>query len=153
MEHLDSLLKLVDSEFEAIEKNGKFRSRDEIDSVYKLVDIVKDIKCIHRWDDEDMYEYDMSYGAMPYGEMRYSENEGSYARGRRNANRDNMGRYSRNDYSRNSYQSDYGMVRPNRSYSRDDGKEEYKEQLMRLMEESPDEKSRQSIKRMLDDLR
>ena len=38
MEHLEGLLKLVDNELEAINKNGKFRSREEIDSVYKLID-------------------------------------------------------------------------------------------------------------------
>ena len=43
MEHLNGILKLVDNEFGAIEQNGKFRSREEIESVYKLIDIAKDI--------------------------------------------------------------------------------------------------------------
>ena len=43
MNHLDGVLKLVDNELGSIEQNGKFRSRDEIDSVYKLIDVAKDI--------------------------------------------------------------------------------------------------------------
>ena len=56
MEQLEGLLKLVENEIEAINKNGKFKSREEIDSVYKLVDIAKDAYCI--WD----YEANMEDG-------------------------------------------------------------------------------------------
>ena len=77
--------------------------------------------------------------------MRGSYDGGmSYARGRRNARRDSMGRYSRDgrSYRGNSYE---------RGYSRD-GKEEYKEQLMDMMDNAPSEEVRQSIKRMLDSM-
>ena len=59
---------------------------------------------------------------------------GSYARGRK---RDSMGRYSSREdgYSRN--------------YSRNDGKEEYVDHLRELMSTAPDEKTRQSIHRMI----
>ena len=140
MDQFEGILKLVDMELEAINKNGKFRSREEIDSVYKLIDIAKDIECIHRWNDEDMYS-DM----QSYGDMRYSRDNESYARGRgRNARRDSMGRYSRDggyDY------RDGG--RRGMNYSRDDGKQEYIENLREMMEDAPDEQTRQSIQRMI----
>ena len=86
MEHLDGILRITERELSAIEQNGKYRSKDEIDSVYKLVDIAKDIYCI--WD----YEAGM--------EKSYYHDD-DYARGRK---RDSMGRYSRDyrGYSRDS---------------------------------------------------
>jgi hypothetical protein len=153
MEHLEGIVKLAGNELKAIVDNGKFRSREEIDSVYKLMDIVKDAHCIWQYEDEESEyseegrSYDGSYarGGRVYRDGRYayeSYDDGmSYARGRgRNARRDSMGRYSR-DY-RGSYE---------RGYSRD-GKEEYKQQLMEMMETAPDEQARQSIKRMIDQM-
>ena len=43
MEHLDGILKITDAELGAIVQNGKYRSREEIDAVYKLMDIAKDV--------------------------------------------------------------------------------------------------------------
>lgn len=130
MEHLDGILKLVEAELIAINNNGKFRSREEIDSVYKLIDIVKDVYCI--WDYEDEMDGE-SYGGM----RSYRYGDSSYARGRK---RDSMGRYSR-EYRGDQY----------RDYSRD-SKDEYREHLMMLMDKAPDENARQSIKRMLDSM-
>lgn len=144
MEHFDKLMSLVENEIEAINRNGKFKSREEIDSVYKLVDIAKDIECMNRWEEEmdgESYDDGMSYErGMRGGSYRYDGN--SYARGRRNARRDSMGRYSRESYRGGSYE---------RGYSRD-GKEEYKEQLMDMMDNAPDEQTRQNIKRMIDQM-
>lgn len=144
MEHLEGILKLVEAELDAINKNGKFKSREEIDSVYKLVDIAKDAYCI--WDYEDnmdgeSYDDGMSYRGRSMRGNSYDDGM-SYARGRRYAKRDSMGRYSRDgrSYRGNSYE---------RGYSRD-GKEEYKEQLMDMMDNAPSEEVRQNIKRMLD---
>lgn len=142
MENVEKIMKLADAEFGAIVQNGKFKSREEIDSVYKLMDIVKDGYEVMSCEDE-MYgeSYDDGYGRS----MRGSYDGGmSYARGRRNARRDSMGRYSRDgrSYRGNSYE---------RGYSRD-GKDEYKEQLMDMMDNAPDENTRQSIKRMLDSM-
>ena len=148
MNSIEGILKLVDNEFEAINKNGKFRSREEIDSVYKLMDIVKDAHCIWQYeDDESEYSEDgMSYerGGRSYRGGSYEG--GSYARGRgRNAKRDSMGRYSRDDggsYRSGRYPRSYG-------YSRDDGKQEFLENLRDMMEDSPDDQTRQSIQRMI----
>ena len=145
MEHLDGILKLVDSEFEAVEKNGKFRSREEIDSVGKLVDIVKDYYCILEYEEEiggddysGAYMYDRGMSRMNRGGS-YNDG-GSYARGRRNARRDSMGRYSRNSYRG-------GMD----GYSRAD-KHEYIESLRDLAENAPDDQTKQSIMRMISQL-
>ena len=139
MEHLNGLIKLVDSEFEAIEKNGKFRSREEIDSVYKLVDIAKDIYCI--WEYEDKMED--GYSEAPYDSRSYrgrSYDDGmSYARGR-GAKRDSMGKYASRDGGR-SYRGG--------NYSYGDGKQEYIEELRELMNNAPDDNTRQSIQRMI----
>lgn len=140
MENVEKIMKLADAEFGAIVQNGKFKSREEIDSVYKLMDIVKDGYTVMECEDE-MYgeSYDDGYGRS----MRGNYDGGmSYARGRRNARRDSMGRYSRDgrSYRGNSYE---------RGYSRD-SKDEYKEQLMDMMDNAPSEEVRQNIKRMLD---
>lgn len=132
MEHLDGILRLVEKEFNALESQGKFRTREEIDSVYKLVDIAKDIYCI--WNYEEEMGDD---GSMENRSYRGSYNDGAYARGRRYAKRDSMGRYSREGRSYRSY---------------DDGKDEYISQLHDLMNNAPDEQTRQSIQRMIDQM-
>lgn len=143
MEHLDGILKITDAELGAIVQNGKYRSREEIDAVYKLMDIAKDVYCI--WDYEEGEGGEMSYAdGMSYrGGNSYRGNSygNSYARGRgRNARRDSMGRYSREG---NSYR--YG----GRMYSRDDGQEEFVDGLRDMMESAPDDATRQSIQRMI----
>ena len=117
MEHLEGIVKLAGNELKAIVDNAKFRSREEIDSVYKLMDIVKDAHCIWQYEDEESEyseegrSYDGSYarGGRGYRGGRYayeSYDDGmSYARGRgRNARRDSMGRYSREGSYRGSYE-------------------------------------------------
>lgn len=145
MEHLESILKLVDNELEAVSKNGKFRSREEIDSVYKLLDIAKDTYCIWQYEDDmdgESYDDGMSYERDRSRRGSYDDGM-SYARGRRNAKRDSMGRYSREPYRDG---------RSYRGYSRD-GKDEYREQLMDMMDTAPDEQTRQSIQRMIDNMK
>lgn len=149
MEHLEGILKLADKELEAIISNGKFRSRDEVDSVYKLIDIVKDVNEIWCMEDDmggESYGNGMAYergmrGGRSYGGSYDGSYDGnSYARGRgRNARRDSMGRYSREAYRDG---------RVYRGYSRD-GKEEYIENLRDMMDSAPDEQTRQSIQRMI----
>lgn len=128
MEQLDGILKIVGTELDAITKNGKFRSREEIDSVGKLVDIVKDVHCIWEYEDEDGMSYDggMSYRDSYRDNRRRYDDGNSYAR-----RRDRMGRYSRE-----------------RGYSRGD-KSEYVEQLREMMMNAPDDMTRQSFQRMI----
>lgn len=164
MENLDKLLEMTDAEFGAIAKNGKFKSREEIDSVYKLMDIAKDIYCVWQYEDEmeggeDEMPYDRG-GSYARGGNRGGRRDmrggrsyrgsydgsyddgmmdgmgGSYARGRgRNAKRDSMGRYSREG-----------------GYSRADGKQEYIEHMRDMMMDAPDEQTRQSIQRMISEM-
>ena len=71
MKSIDGILKLADNEFNAIVQNGKFRSREEIDSVYKLIDIVKDAHEIWCMQEE-----------LESGEEGMSSRGGSYRDGR-----------------------------------------------------------------------
>jgi len=143
MENLDKLIELADNEIGAVARNGKFRSREEIDSIYKLVDIVKDAYCIMDMDpgiggDTSWRSYDD--GRNMRGSYRGSYDDGSYARGRgRGAKRYADGRYA--PYSR-AY----------RGYSRDEAKEDYMDQLRELMESAPDEQTRNEMKRMVDQM-
>lgn len=142
MEHLEGILKLVDKELEAIVGNGKFRTRDEIDSVYKLIDIAKDINKIWCMEDEES-EYSED-GRSYDGSYPYRGNYGggmSYARGRRDARRDSMGRYSREGENRN-------MTRG--GYSRDS--REYIDNLREMADNAPDEQTRMTIQRMIDSM-
>lgn len=130
MEHLEGILKLVDRELGAVDSNGKFRSREDIDSVYKLIDIAKDIYCI--WDYEEE-EDEASYNYGPH------DDGVSYARGRRGSvKRDSMGRYSRRGYPM--------------GYSRDGGREDYINRLRDMMNSAPDEQTRQKIQRMVTEM-
>lgn len=133
MEHLDGMLKLADKELEVFEKAGKFRSREEIDTAYKLIDIVKDIYCIWKYEEDSEYSEESyenrggrSSRGRSYNGSYDGSYEGSYARGRgSSARRDSMGRYSR-----------------------EDGKEEYIRQLRSMAEDAPDERTRENISRM-----
>ena len=138
MQHLEGLLKLADREFGKMEQNGEFRNRDEIETVYKLIDIVKDVYCI--WDYEtNMQKDDYSeYGQYPNNYVY----DNSYARS--NVKRNSMGQYSR-DGMMNSY--------PTRrmNYSRGDAKEEFINQLRDLMGDAPDDRTREHVQRMIHD--
>lgn len=141
MKHLDSLLELVDNEIGSISQNGKFRSRDEVDTAYKLIDIAKDVYCIWKYEDGDsMSEYSEGYGY---------DGGGSYARGRgRGAKRYANGQYA--PYSHNDGGSYYGgRSYRGMNYSRADGNQEYIENLREMMQNAPDENTRQSIQRMI----
>ena len=135
MDHLDGIKRMVEHELMAITENGKFRSGEEIEYTGKLIDIMKDI-CEMEDDDGMSYDYRGSYDGYGYNDGR------SYARGRRYAKRDSMGRYSRDGYS----------TRYPRYYSRDDGNQEYIEQLRGMMDSAPDDSTRQSIQRMIDNM-
>ena len=151
MKHLDGLLKLIENEFEAIENNGKFRSREEIDSVYKLIDIAKDVYCIWVYEEEMDGGYsEAPYDGRPYRGNSYSYDDGmTYSHGRgRNAKRDSMGRYSREG---NSYDGGYSNRSGySRNYSMADGNEQYIQELRNLMNNAHDEQTRQSLQRMID---
>lgn len=106
---------------------------------------------------EKMMEGEEGYSERYMYDDGYSMGRGSYARGRgRNAKRDSMGRYSGDGYSRNydgSYDGNYRGGNYRRGgYSRDDAKQEYMENLRRMMDEAPDENTRMSIQRMMENM-
>ena len=129
MENLEGLLELVDKEFGTMVHNGKFRNFDEIELAYKLIDIAKDIFCV--WS----YEEKMDSG--------YSENG-----------------YSMTDYPHTrSYPSNRGTnlhtsygYRRGMTYSRADAREEFMNNLRDLLGSAPDEKTRNHVQRMINEM-
>ena len=81
MNELFKVEEIAMKELKSVTENGKFRSREEIDNVYKLMDILKDIRCM---EDDGYSEYDGR------GRSYDDRGTGSY-RGRK---RDSMGRYA-----------------------------------------------------------
>lgn len=128
MNNLDGIIKIADSELGSIVNNGKFRSREEIESAEKLVKMAEKIYCIWEMMDGDGYSERYPYDGM------------SYTRGRRSAKRDSMGRYSSDGYRRNS-RDGYSMHTGN-----------FYEDMRSMMDEAPDEQTRQNIQRMLDQM-
>lgn len=100
MDYFKDLLRLAEQEFNTVIKAGKFRSREEVDTIGKLVDMYKDILKIYRMEDEGYSEY--GGRIMPYHD---GYDGGAYGRGR-GAKRDAMGRYSRDD----GYHDNYPMM-------------------------------------------
>ena len=149
---MHKLYELKEMLCEELEKYGDKRdlSTGSLEVVDKLAHAIKNIDKIIESGEEgysERYMYDDGY----------SMGRGSYARGKgRNAKRDSMGRYSSDGYSRNydgSYDGSYRGGNYRRGgYSRDDAKQEYMENLRRMMEEAPDENTRMSIQRMMDNM-
>lgn len=136
MHSLEGILKLADNELMSMAENGKFRSREDVDTAYKLVDIAKDVYCIWKYEDDE-----------GYSEASYEGYEGSYRGGR-----SNRGSYeSRRSYERGggrSRESRRGSRNSYRGYSRD-SKQEFMEEMREMMEDAPDDQTRQSIQRMI----
>lgn len=122
MRHLEGILDLIDKEFGDMVQAGKFRNKDDIELAYKMVDVAKDVYCI--WD----YEDNMDNGYSERG--NYPMNGNSYARGRA------MPRNSRGV----SYRG---------NYSRADAKSEFIDQLYDMMDNAPDEHTRDRVQKMI----
>lgn len=127
MEHLDGILRLAEQELSLVIKNGKFRTREDIDNVYKLIDIVKDIYCIWTYQSE----LDGGYSATSYRGRSYTGNSYGIEPGR----------------DMRSYRG--GSSRRSMAYSRDDAKDELIDKIHEMMEKSPDEGKRQTLQRMI----
>jgi len=126
MNELYKVEEIALKELKAVTDNGKFRSREEIDNVYKIMDILKDIRC---------FEDDDGYSEADYDMRGRSYRDESYRGRGRNARRDSMGRYASES----------------RRYSRD-GKQEFVAQLEAMMDDAPDEQTKRNIQRMVNDL-
>lgn len=112
-----------------IRKAGGKLSAGDLEYVDKLTHALKSVKATLAMMDEEGYS-----GMYPYSmESSYNDRGGhSYARGRVNARRDSMGRYS-GRYVRDGYSRDGGMV----------------EELRELMQDAPDERTRQEFQRFI----
>lgn len=140
MEELYKLKEMLCEELKEYGGKGEM-STGSLDVVDKLAHTIKNLdKIIETYDEEYSGYYPMYYGENRGGSYRGSYEgqggsyergrsyRGSYARGRgRNARRDSMGRYSSEGYSRH----------------------DMAEQLRDLMEDAPDEKTRQEIQRLV----
>lgn len=131
MDSLEGIMKIADQELDSIVKNGKFRSREEIESAEKLVKMMEKITCI----------WDMDSGEDGYSGGRSYEGGRSYARGR-GQRRNSMGRYSR----------DGGSYYGRGSYAQGGYSGDFAEDLRGMMDSAPDEQTRQSLQRMLDQM-
>lgn len=142
MKHLDGIMKLACAELESMADNGRFRNREEIDSAYKLVDIIKDTYEVWCMEDELGGESSSFYREGRGNRGSYYE-EGAYER--RGRSRDSRGRFNEGAYREGSYRE--GMRRG--SYYREGGKEEFVKELRELMENAPDDQAKQSIQKMI----
>lgn len=81
MKSLDGILSLADYELSSMVDNGKFRSREDVDTAYKLIDIIKDVHCI--WDYEDKGYSGNDYRGRSYrsGMRSYEDRRDRYSRG------------------------------------------------------------------------
>ena len=149
MENLLGMVQLIDKEFGEIIRNGKFRGKDEIDSVYKMMDIVKDAFCV--WD----YEAKMNGGYSEYGynyiypmtDYPYENGNSytSYARGR-SMPRNRMGQFTSREggYNGSSYRD--------MNYSRTDAKSDFMNQLRAVVQNAPDEHLREYAQSMIHEM-
>lgn len=120
MKYLEDLREAACKELERFAKGGEITANN-LDKIYKLTDIIKNIDKIEMLEDGD-YSEDWAGEGRIHGT--------SYARGRRgNVKRDSMGRYSRDE----------------RDYSRGDAKEHMLDRLGEMMDDA-DPKEREALK-------
>lgn len=111
-----------------IRKNGM--SSGDLETIEKLTHSLKSVKSvIAMTEGEEGYSGYYPYMGGSYRDGGSYNDGGSYARGRMNARRDSMGRYS-----------------GERGYSRNDLADKMRE----LMEEAPDDRTRQEIRRLVE---
>lgn len=143
MENLMAMVELVDREFGEMKKNGKFRSKDDVELVYKMMDIVKDAFQAMKCENEIFGGYSETgmYPTYPY--------EGnSYARGR-SMPRNSMGQFTSRDggYGYDTNNSYRGM-----NYSRTDAKSEFLDHLYSMMNNAPTEQMRDRMQKMIHEM-
>lgn len=111
-----------------VRKNGM--SSGDLETIEKLTHSLKSVKSvIAMTEGEEGYSGYYPYMGGSYRDGGSYNDGGSYARGRMNARRDSMGRYS-----------------GERGYSRNDLADKMRE----LMEEAPDDRTRQEIRRLVE---
>jgi hypothetical protein len=133
MHGIYELKEMLCKELEEYGEKGEL-SAGTLDIVDKLSHSIKNLdKIIETYEEEEYSNYGGSYadGDMPYRDGGYNGGR-SYARGRgRNARRDSMGCYSSRGYSRAG-----DMV----------------DQLRKLMNDAPDDRTRQKIQNLVSEM-
>lgn len=130
-EMCETLSREIGEANEKIRAAGGKLSAGDLDYVDKLTHALKSVKAtVAMMEDEDGYSGYYPMGGTYTYDRGGSYRGGSYA-GRRNARRDSMGRYS-----------------GERGYSRND----LSDKMRDLMEDAPDERTRQEIQRMVEKL-
>lgn len=129
---MEDLREMMCDELDEIVKKDSL-DNTQLEQVYKLVDIIKDIDEIS---EKEMGENGYSQtGMMPIWNTGNSYRNGYMpGNGYANRNRDSMGRYSRTGYSRES-DTDH-MI----------------QKLERMMDEAPTEREREAIRRCIDSM-
>lgn len=145
MENLMAIVELVDKEFGEMKKNGKFRSKDDVELVYKMMDVVKDAYQAMKCENELFGGYS-EYGMYPMNNYPY-ENGNSYARGRYMP-RNNVGQFTSREGSYN-YGYNGGNQYRNGNYSMTDAKSEFVDHLYSMMQNAPNEQIRDRMQKMI----
>ena len=137
---MKQLRDMLCDELDEITKKGEL-SAGSLDTVDKLTHSIKSIDTIMAMEE--------SYSEDGYSMNSYN-GDNSYARGRgRNARRDSMGRYASDGYSeRRGYSRENRMGR----YSMDEAKENIAEKLHEILDDAPNEKIRNAIHRIINQL-
>ena len=146
MNDMKRMCEIIEIELDKIAEKGL--TSGNLDTAYKLIDMMKDIKNVEYWDTKGEY-YDIVKDEMRGG---YSESDGysrdggySQARGYSHGGRrrDSMGRYSRNSY------GDGMDGRSMRGYSRNGGGDPYDEYMTTKQSYRSGEKSPECKQRMI----
>lgn len=137
MKGLEELKELLEKEVEKITRKGEI-SIAEVEAMYKVVDIIKDIGEIEEMEGGEDEEYSNRSYARRGNSGRRSYGGGSYRR-----SRDMSGRYvSRDDGSYRSY----------RGYSMEGARDEMMSRLEEAMNSATNERERQAIMQCMDKL-
>ncbi len=138
MEYIDKIKKKLCKELETISEKSNISDAREMETLWKITDIIKNLGKIKMYEEES-----------GYSEGMHSYDDGmSYARGRRYARRDSMGRYSRDG------NSNYSNAYDNNSYggySQHDPKEYMLDKIGEMMREA-DPHQREALKNCMREL-
>ena len=158
MEHLKNILKIVDKELEEVERSGKFRSREELDDVYKMSKIAKNVYCIMDMEQGGGSQYSENGSYRGYSSQGGSYDGGSYNGSYNSSYNNGQGSYNGSYNGGGSY-ADGGSYAP---YERTNAvrndysghsRQEFMNELKHLAEEAPDGNTRSGLQRVLEQLK
>ena len=138
----EELDKMLCKELDAFANKGEI-SESKLETLHKLTDTLKNLHKIEMLENAGGYSND--YSGASHWEARGYGRGNSYDGGSSYASRRGK-HYVRGHYSRDGYSRDEG-------YSRDDAKHEMMDQLEEMMGDADDSKSREAIKRCMEQIR